>query len=68
MQKKLLRGTGYGILFSLPLWALIIMIALITISGMQVKDKPAHTYFAAGKPAISANMRAASHISAQPRR
>lgn len=40
MKNKLLKGTVNGILFSLPLWALLITIALTSIKdGGQVQFK-----------------------------
>lgn len=58
MKNKLLKGTEFGILFSLPLWALIITIAFISITWMQGSGKPANVVFT-GKPAAPPSVRAA---------
>jgi hypothetical protein len=61
MKNQLVRGTGFGFLFSLALWAFIITVALITSNWAHGYGKPAHAVVTAGKPAGSPAMRAAFH-------
>jgi hypothetical protein len=61
MKNQLIRGTGFGFLLSLALWALIITIALVTINWMHGGGKPTQADLTAGKPAASPAIRADLH-------
>jgi hypothetical protein len=61
MKNQLIRGTGFGFLLSLALWALIITIALVTINWMHGYGKPARADLTAAKPAASPAIRADFH-------
>jgi hypothetical protein len=61
MKNQLLRGTGFGFLMSLALWALIITVALVTINWLHGNGKPAQAALTAARPAASPAIRADLH-------